>query len=62
MSRDNSSKRMWNKEPLNQSKMKTKVAEAKKAETVRVPPRMHPVVESKQRSIVILWGLINIKF
>lgn len=46
-----------------QSKIKAKVVEAKKQlETIKVAPRMHPVVESKQKSIVILWGLINIKF
>jgi hypothetical protein len=33
-----------------------------KVETIKVAPRMHPVVDSKQRSVVILWGLINIKF
>ncbi len=44
---------------LNNQKQETK---EEKKKTVRVEPRMHPVVEKKQKSIVILWGLINIKF
>jgi hypothetical protein len=46
------------------AKMKKKVVIAKQRnETVRVEPRMHPKLEQKtQKSIVIFWGLINIKF
>jgi predicted HicB family RNase H-like nuclease len=44
---------------LNNQKQETK---EEKKKTVRVEPRIHPVVEKKQKSIVVLWGLINIKF
>jgi len=53
------------KKAVMQYRKKIKVSyRDKPIETVRVKPRMHPQVvqEKKQRSIVILWGLINIKF
>jgi hypothetical protein len=53
--------------PTNQdakTRMGAKINAAKQRnETVRVEPRMHPKLEQKtQKSIVIFWGLINIKF
>jgi hypothetical protein len=55
------------KKPTNQdakARMGAKINAAKQRnETVRVEPRMHPKLEQKtQKSIVIFWGLINIKF
>ena len=41
---------------------KIKPTSRKKIKTKEVRTREYPIVDSKQKSIVILWGLINIKF
>jgi len=60
-------KRLGNisKKAVKEYRKKIKVSYSDKPiDTVRAKPRVHPQVvqEQKQRSIVILWGLINIKF